>query len=88
MIFNKRKLDVKSGGATNVNPIDSQNVNRKDYVLIIKQNGKFCYVYGTDALIFNYLFDYKIISNLRCGFPNNSLGKVLSRLEELKISYQ
>ena len=88
MIFNKRKLDVKSGGATNVNPVDSQNVNRKDYVLIVKQNGKFCYVYDTDALIFNYLFDYKIISNLRCGFPNNSLGKVLSRLEELKISYQ
>ena len=30
----------------------------------------------------------KIISGLRCGFPNNSLEKVLNKLEELKISYQ
>ena len=45
-------------------------------------------MYDTDALIFNYLFDYKILPNLRCGFPNNSLEKVLNKLEELKISYQ
>ena len=88
MIFNKCKLDVKSGGETNVKRIDNKTVNQKDYVLIVKQNGKFCYVYDTDALIFNYIFDYKIISGLRCGFPNNSLEKVLNKLEELKISYQ
>ena len=88
MIFNKRKLDVKSRSNPQQILIDSQNVNQKDYVLIVKQNGKFCYVYDTDALIFNYIFDYKIISGLRCGFPNNSLEKVLNKLEELKISYQ
>ena len=87
MIFNKCKLDVKSGGGTNVKRVDNKTVNQKDYVLIVKQNGKFCYVYDTDALIFNYIFDYKIISGLRCGFPNNSLEKVLNKLEELKISY-
>ena len=57
MIFNKCKLDVKSGGETNVKRIDNKTVNQKDYVLIVKQNGKFCYVYDTDALIFNYIFD-------------------------------
>lgn len=41
MIFNKCKLDVKSGGETNVNPVDSQSVNRKDYALIVKQMENF-----------------------------------------------
>lgn len=45
-------------------------------------------MYDTDALILNYLFDYKILSGPRCGFPDSSLEKVVTKLEELKISYK
>ena len=81
-------MTSSGGGVLNVNKVDTDNVNEKDYVLIHKRAGKFYYVYDTDALIFNYLFDYKIVQGLRCGFPDNSLDKVLNKLEDAKISYR
>ena len=44
--------------------------------------------YGKDAIIINYLFGYKIIKNNQCGFPINTLNKVINKLEEKKINYQ
>ena len=36
----------------------------------------------------NLLFGYKVLKDGLCGFPNNSLSKVLNTLEDAKISYQ
>lgn len=34
------------------------------------------------------LFGYKVLKDGLCGFPDNSLSKVLNTLEDAKISYQ
>ena len=36
----------------------------------------------------NLLFGYKVLKDGLCGFPDNSLSKVLNTLEDAKISYQ
>lgn len=41
-----------------------------------------------DAYIMNLLFGYKVLKDGLCGFPDNSLAKVLNTLEDIKISYQ
>ena len=64
---------------------------QQKYVIINQSSGKFFEVYGYDAFIFNYLFDYKIIQagkTYKCGFPDSSLVKVTDKLNNLKISYQ
>ncbi len=87
MFLKKYKPDVKSGGGVpNVN--DDVKKDVKNYVLIKKGKGKFFTVYDTDALIINFLFGYKILPGLKCGFPDNSLSKVLIKLEDFKISYK
>lgn len=53
-----------------------------------KGNGTFISIYDEDALIFNLLFGYKILPELKCGFPNTALEKVLNHLEINKISYK
>lgn len=60
----------------------------KHYVAIFKKEGKFLTVFNEDALIFNFLFGYKVLTNLKCGFPNNILEKNLKILEESNISYK
>lgn len=69
--------------------------SEKSCVVIYKQGGKFYDVYGYDALIFNLLFNFKILQKetstsktVKCGFPDNSLGKIVNKLEDNKISYQ
>ena len=57
-------------------------------MLIKRSGGKFFCVYDTDALIFNFLFGYMLLPNLKCGFPDNALNKVINKLEELSISYK
>lgn len=37
---------------------------------------------------FNLLFNYIMLQNLKCGFPNNALNKVINKLEELSVSYK
>ncbi len=52
--------------------------------------GGFYHVFGRDADIISYLFDYKIKDmngNKECGFPINSVNKVTAKLQELKINY-
>lgn len=76
-----RQMFVSGGG-----PEEPQK-----YVIINQSSGKFFEVYGYDAFIFNYLFDYKIIQagkTYKCGFPDSSLVKVTDKLNDLKISYQ
>ena len=61
----------------------------QDYVVII-DIGKFYYTYGKDSYIISYLFNYKLntYENVsRCGFANNSINKVIAKLEQKKINY-
>lgn len=37
---------------------------------------------------FKLLFNYIMLQNLKCGFPNNALNKVINKLEELSVSYK
>ena len=50
-------------------------------IITIRKEGLFYSVFDDDALIFNYLFGYKIINN-RCGFPENAFNKVVNILYE------
>ena len=59
----------------------------KDYLIFIKGSGKFYNLYNDDALIINYLLNYKIIKNNTCGFPECALNKVINEIEKVKISY-
>ena len=56
----------------------------KNYIVLIKK-GNFYYSYDEDALVINYLFDYKIINN-KVGFPINTINKVLNILKKEDIS--
>ena len=61
-------------------------IHRKDVVLV--KEGSFYHVYGKDAYIISYLFRYKIkeIEGIKaCGFPKNSINKVVSKLETNKL---
>lgn len=61
----------------------------KEDILMIKV-GTFYHVYGKDAYIISYIFDYKLKEEKDtyvAGFPINSLNKVMAHLEELKINY-
>ena len=52
--------------------------------------GTFFHVYGKDAYIISFLSDYKIkkVENIpSCGFPSNSINKIVAKLEEKKINY-
>lgn len=61
-----------------------------DTILLIKM-GSFFHAYGKDAYILSYLFNYqikKIQTNYStCGFPLSGKARVLSKLEEMEISY-
>ena len=61
------------------------------YIIITQSSGKFFEVYGYDAFMFGYLFDYKVLQNgktYKCGFPDSSITKITNKLSDLKISYQ
>ena len=52
--------------------------------------GKFYHIYGKDAYIISYIFNYKITETdgvKICGFPENSIKRVCAKLEENKINY-
>ena len=64
------------------------NDETRDYILIIKDSGKFYRTYDKDALIINVLIGYQILPGLRVGFLDNALSKVINRLAENRISYR
>ena len=60
---------------------------KKDILVLYKNAGKFYSAIGNDAIILNFLFNYKIIKD-KIGFPDNALNEVLKVLKENNISYQ
>ena len=63
-------------------------MEEKKFVVIRKNNGKFCSAFNEDAYIIGYLCDYKVLENRKVGFPDSALTKVINKLEDEKISYQ
>ena len=66
-----------------------KQIHSKDVVFV--KLGKFYYCYGKDAYIISYFFEYKLnlIENTiySCGFPRQSLNKIIAKLEKKKINY-
>lgn len=54
--------------------------------VLIRKVGGFYNVFDDDAIIVSYLTGYKVV-NGRCGFPINSLNKVINIFEDNKINY-
>ncbi len=52
----------------------------KKYLVIRKNKGKFCTVYGDDANIISMFFGYKILEGGKVGFPESVLNKVVNTL--------
>ena len=58
--------------------------------VVMVKVGKFYNVYGRDSYILSYLFGYKLkeIEKVSaCGFPVESINKVMAKLENKKINY-
>lgn len=59
-------------------------------VILVKM-GSFCHVYGKDAYLLSYLFEYqlKIVDGTlsTCGFPASTIEKIEKDLEDKKINY-
>lgn len=65
-----------------------KEIHKLDIIFI--RIGKFYHVYGKDAYIISYLFNYKIKvleGTAMCGFPLSSISKIIAKLEEMKINY-
>ena len=60
----------------------------KQYLEIFKNNSCFYHAYGIDTYIINLIFNYKVLPNNKCGFPESVYEKVIEKIEDLKISYQ
>lgn len=54
--------------------------------ILIRKVGGFYNVFDDDAIIISYLTGYKVV-NGRCGFPINSLNKVVNILEDNKVNF-
>ena len=57
----------------------------KEEIVFVKI-GKFYQVYGKDAYIISYFFDYKlkkVEEVYMCGFPESSINRVTAKLEDL-----
>lgn len=82
---------VKEYVYTNVRVGRGVSEDTQKYIIITQSSGKFFEVYGYDAFMFGFLFDYKVLQNgktYKCGFPDSSLTKITNKLSDLKISYQ
>ena len=59
--------------------------------MLTRPIGTFYHCYNRDTYILSYLLGYKIkhleLDDVECGFPTNSISKVMARLEQNKISY-
>lgn len=59
----------------------------KNSINIIEINKMFYNVYEIDAHIFHNIFGYKILENIKVGFPSSILNKVINTLEDNHINY-
>lgn len=60
-----------------------------DYIILFKY-GSFYICFNSDAMILNEIFNYKILeigNFIKCGFPLNSLNKIINELENKEINY-
>ena len=66
-----------------------KQVHSKSVVLV--KIGSFYHAYGKDSYILSYMFGYKLKKFEKdyttCGFPLDSISKVIAKLEEKKINY-
>lgn len=72
-----------------INIVENVKKIHPEYVVFVNI-GKFYYTYGRDSYIISYLFNYKLnkFDNIsRCGFSDNSINKVIAKLEQNKINY-
>lgn len=56
--------------------------------LLIFKRGNFYNIYNDNAIIFNFLFGYKISIEGKAGFPESAFTKVINNLDDKKIDYQ
>ena len=66
----------------------AKEVHKNDIILV--KIGKFYQVYGKDAYVISYFFEYKLkkVEEVHmCGFPQSSYNRVIAKLEEKKINY-
>lgn len=54
--------------------------------VVIRKSGGFYNVFDNDAFIISYLAGYKITGG-RCGFPLNSLNKIVNLLGDNYVNY-
>lgn len=54
--------------------------------VVIRKAGGFYNVFDDDAIIVSYLTNYKIVGG-KCGFPSNTLDKVVNLLCNNKVNY-
>ena len=66
------QTSVRSGGGNIVNVKQLLNDETRDYILIIKEAGKFYRAYDIDALIINMLIGYQVTMGPKIGFPDNA----------------
>ena len=79
---------VRTGGGNFIDVKALLNDENRNYIIIIKESGKFYRAHDIDALIINMLIGYQVTSGPKVGFPDTALSKVINRLEENKISYR
>ena len=76
---------VRTGGGNFIDVKALLNDENRDYIIIIKESGKFYRAYDIDALIINLLIGYQITQGPKIGFPDNALSKVMNILSDNKI---
>ena len=55
-------------------------------IIVFRRSGGFYICFDNDAIIMNYLCNYKI-SNGKVGFPVNAINKVINILDSNSINY-
>lgn len=71
-IHESRANKCTLGGGNIVNVKQLLNDETRDYILIIKEAGKFYRAYDIDALIINMLIGYQVTMGPKIGFPDNA----------------
>lgn len=74
------------GKSMNLNEIYEEMKQENNDAIAFIKSGKFYLTYENDATIISYLFGYKKTKG-KVGFPESSVKKVLSKLDENRISY-
>lgn len=66
---------------------DGVVMKNKNNCILLRQIGKFVNAFDEDALIINYLLDYKL-ANGKIGFPSSALHKVINVFADNHVNYE